>query len=163
MPLPARLSLTVANTLHLEALLNWLGDGTRPSDKKPPADIKRAIRALRKTLYPATEAKPPRSRNRFPSILPARSADAQTCFDHWASRFQQMCPIQFQEAFALAQELANGGRTVCIAQKDDHSVPGDFVWVIAPSWREDFWLETTPIEAEAHAFCKAIGWTVRDV
>ena len=162
-----RLTLNSANTRHLQTLLNWLGDGTPTSDKKPPSEIKRAIRALNKNLTPSAETGPVRPSQKglkqqppLQPLIPAGCPDTETCFTHWARRYQRTCPIQFQDALAIAQELTDGINTVTIFRREVNIGNGDFVWIISPSWLHGFWLEASSSEAEARVFCQTMGWSI---
>ncbi len=77
----------------------------------------------------------------------------------WARRYKQNDKSTFDEALRLVKKL----NSVTIAQRDDHSFKGDYLWAITPNNAPDFWLDALPSLDEATVLCRIMGWPVKHV
>lgn len=71
----------------------------------------------------------------------------------WAKRFQQDSPVSYPKALVYASQP---DLEVVIEYRTDIE---DGLWaIIINDDNYDFWMEACETQAEAVAFCKAMGW-----
>lgn len=76
----------------------------------------------------------------------------------WARRFKAVCPGQYDEAIAVAQNVGE----VSVEQRDDHGAKGDFTWAVIPEISPDFWLDGLATKEKALALCARMQWPVKN-
>lgn len=71
----------------------------------------------------------------------------------WAKRFKQNSPVSYPQAMIYA---AQPNLEVVIEYRTD---VGEGLWaIIVNDDHDDFWMEACTTQAEAIAFCEAMGW-----